>query len=222
MSFFASLVPAVAGFASSIIGGNAQKKAIRAGQETIQQGKAEAFDALDTGADTASGYVAPLVGPGDDARGYIRSVMGRNPADLTPSQKIAIDDTMRQTKQGLAAGGLRGAGRAGVAVLGDVMNRATSRAFDTNQGRSDRAAATLEGRGAQARGNLAQIEQQRGVSKAGSATGTATQLSRLDTAIGTANAAMASDAGDAVAAATPGVVDLLGSLRSAEKRDQYA
>ena len=219
---FVSLIPAAAAVASSVIGANAQKKGINNAQATTRQGQAEAYGFLDEGREGALDAVTPLIAPGDDARTYLRTAMASNPAMLRPSQKIALDDTIRQTKQGLAAGGLRGAGRAGTAVLGDVTGRTIARFQDQNQQRSDRSATTLEGRGAQARTNVANIEQQTGASKAASATGTASNIARLDTAAGQVGANLAGDLGYSAGAATPGIVDLIGALGKQENRDQYA
>jgi hypothetical protein len=99
--------------------------------------------------------------------------MTSRPELLTPSQKIAMDDLTRDGVARLAASGMRGAGRGGLAVLADAQGRQRARFYDTNQGRADNAAGVLHNAGQQARANASRIESATGANLANIHTGTA-------------------------------------------------
>src|SRR5438132_497817 len=80
----------------------------------------------------------------------LRSVAFSNPYALTPEQQAARDTTMRNANANLAASGLRGAGRAGIAVLDKAGSDFDNSAWSANRARSDSAVNTLAGENRQA------------------------------------------------------------------------
>lgn len=125
----------------------ANDKALKEAEAARAAGVAKALPYLQTGIDA-----------GDAADLNLQGTMGLDPNSLTPSQQIGLEDTLRIGQQNLAAGGLRGAGRAGQAVLNDAARRYKAGAVDTNQGRADAATSTLAGQGASARAGAANLE----------------------------------------------------------------
>lgn len=119
-------------------------KAAGAATGTLQEGANEVKDAY-----------APYMETGQDALGYFAQVMGLDPNQLTPDQKIAIEDLTRNLTANLAASGLRGAGRAGVAAVGDSLARAKADMFKQNMTRRDDAARLLNTQGYNATGQVA-------------------------------------------------------------------
>lgn len=115
----------------------------------------------------AMGYLQPDAEAGGNADLMVASRMTADPSRRNPSQEIAREDLIRTGRSNLSAGGLRGAGRAGQAVLDDSVRRFDAGVYDANQGRSDAAANLLSQRGAAARSGLANIESGTGSSMAG-------------------------------------------------------
>lgn len=79
----------------------------------------------------------------EPAMAYLRQVMAQDPSTLSPQQQRQFDDFMRGSNARLAASGLRGAGRAGVAAVNEGAAQYRANAFGQNQQRSDSAARTL-------------------------------------------------------------------------------
>jgi len=155
-----------------ILGYQANKK----GAKEIEKYNERAIEDIRTGSDQA---LASLLGISEDAARQLRqayavaagtirpdaqqpgadsillNAMTSDPSRLNPSQKIMLDDLIRKTKNSLAASSLRGAGRAGQAVLADATGRMLGGFYDTNQRRSDEIARMFSQRGAQTRNTLA-------------------------------------------------------------------
>lgn len=124
---------------------------------SLDQIEKKAGDALQGGADDYERQLAPYTAAGTDALGQIQRIAAQDPNALTPSQRIAFNDTNRDAMATLAASGLRGAGRAGVAAVADAMARARARFRDENQQRSDQALMKLNEQGFNANTNVADV-----------------------------------------------------------------
>lgn len=77
------------------------------------------------------------------AMDYLRTLVAMDPSQLTPSQRRGMEDYQRGAQARLAASGLRGAGRAGVASINEGAAGYLARAYDDNQRRADSAARAL-------------------------------------------------------------------------------
>lgn len=104
--------------------------------------------------DFAEDY-SPYLESGQNAQDYQASVMGTDPSQWTPSQQRLIDEYKRDSLARLAASGLRGAGRAGVAAVNEGDAALRARLYDQNIARADAAANTLGARGYSATGTVA-------------------------------------------------------------------
>jgi len=89
---------------------------------------------------------------------YLRRTVAADPYQLTPEQQSSLDDAHRQTIRGLAASGLRGAGRTTEAAVGKTEERFRGGAIEFNRRRSDDAATKLAGPYFNASGNAATQE----------------------------------------------------------------
>jgi hypothetical protein len=105
-------------------------------------------------AGTAALY-QPYTQAGQQGLAGVQAVASRDPGTLSPEQQRAMDDYRRGAASRLAASGLRGAGRAGVASVneGDAKLRASM--FDANQRRGDAANSDLLRYGYQGAGQQA-------------------------------------------------------------------
>lgn len=99
----------------------------------------------------------PIASGGQPASDYLRSVMAINPNELTPSQKIEMDDRMLKANRSMPSA-FRGSGRATSAMLTDVLNRGRAGMIDANTRRVDSAANSLHGAGNQAQIGIANIQ----------------------------------------------------------------
>lgn len=125
------------------------------GEADILRGAGD-FDLLaQQGLEGANETLAPYRMAGDEALSSLREISGADPSIMTPAQLQRLADLKRSGATRLAAGGLRGAGRAGVAVMNDIEGREMARSFDQNLARSDRALGTLSGQGYGATGTTA-------------------------------------------------------------------
>ena len=125
------------------------------GEADILRGAGD-FDLLaQQGLEGANETLAPYRMAGDEALSSLREISGADPSVMTPAQLQRLADLKRGAATRLAAGGLRGAGRAGVAVMNDAEGREAARSFDQNQARSDRALSTLSSQGYGATGTTA-------------------------------------------------------------------
>ncbi len=149
---------AAATLGSSIIGALGNKSASDSSTSANKKALKEAEQERQAAVARALPYLQSDINAGDSADLNLQGTMGLDPNSLTPSQEIGLQDTIRTGQQNLAAGGLRGAGRAGQAVLNDAVMRYKAGAVDTNQNRIDSATNTLAARGSSARAGAANLE----------------------------------------------------------------
>lgn len=97
----------------------------------------------------------PYVQAGNTGLAGIQAVASQDPNQLTPEQQRSIDAYRRSAGQRLAAGGLRGAGRAGVAAVNEGDAALRAKTFTENQRRSDAANTDLARYGYQGTGQTA-------------------------------------------------------------------
>lgn len=115
----------------------------------------EVAGTLEDGSAKFAEEYAPYQAAGEQALNYQQQVLGQDPNQLTRSQRYMMDDYTRDAVATLAASGLRGAGRAGVAAVNDGRGRLMADLFNQNQSRSDAAAGTLGTQGYNATSNVA-------------------------------------------------------------------
>jgi len=75
--------------------------------------------------------------------GYFQQILATDPNELTQSQQFAKEDVRRDALANLAASGLRGAGRGGVATVSEALARLKAQQYDQNIRRQDDAARIL-------------------------------------------------------------------------------
>lgn len=121
-------------------------------------------DAIEGGFRRADRMFQPYSEEGLHALDLLRTITARDPSELDPSQRRMRERSIRDMRANLAASGLRGAGRAGVASVNEGIADLDANMFDSNRARVDRAIDTLSGLGFNASGQ-----------RAGLATGAATR-----------------------------------------------
>lgn len=132
---------------SEVYGAYTQYNAQQDASQIMQQGYADQTSALLAGNEAAQARLAALGEQTAGATDYLRRVVAHDPYTLTPGQQTGLEDTRRQARNSLAYGGLRGAGRAGVAAFNEADRRYTDAAYASNQARADAAAGQLSGQG---------------------------------------------------------------------------
>lgn len=186
----------------------------------LAAGRGRGVDALDSGYGQAAGYLnafLPSTLSAYDAglSGYteaVRPMLG-NYNELTADQQYQLGDLQDETSARLAAGGLRGSGRAVSAVMSDVTGRYRADALDRNRARADQArtglasvsantaarkAGAIEGTGSR----QAQLAADKGRLVAGTETGTSQQAASNIATTGSNVAGLTTDTGQSQAAAT--------------------
>jgi hypothetical protein len=103
----------------------------------------------------------------------LKVTVAGNPYLLTDTQKASLDDTSRSTRRTLNSGGLRGAGRAQVAVMRGVETGVKNQFIDENRSSQDDAAARLSGEYFDATGNQAMLDTSSGRATGAAALGSA-------------------------------------------------
>lgn len=121
----------------------------------LEDATGKAINTLTQGGDQYEAQYAPYQKGGEDALGYFMNILGLDPNQLTAEQQITFNDTTRDLLQNLAASGLRGAGRAGVAAVGDAQGRLRANLTAQNLARRDDAARLLADKGYNATGQVA-------------------------------------------------------------------
>lgn len=176
-SAIASALPAVIEVGGSLYGQKQAADANKDAARTTGQVSGQAADTLKSGYDqqlssllgvtpelrqnyadrysATAGLYQPYTQAGMQGLAGIQAVASHDPSRLTPEQQRAMDDYRRGAASRLAASGLRGAGRAGVAAVneGDAKLRASM--FDANQRRGDAATSDLLRYGYQGAGQQA-------------------------------------------------------------------
>ena len=115
----------------------------------------EAFADMRQGAAGFEEAFDPYTGGGEEAMQYLMQVMATNPDALTPSQRRMAEQYNRDAVARLAASGLRGSGRGGVAAVNEGDAELKAQMFDINQNRADQAAGRLAQLGYGATGAVA-------------------------------------------------------------------
>lgn len=120
---------------------------IMAADETYGQNLAEVErgtgDYLQQGLEGFEEAYAPYTQGGDAAMEYLMQVMATNPEQLTPSQQRMVEDYRRDAIARVAASGLRGSGRAGIAAVNEGDAELAANFYDINQRRADDAARSM-------------------------------------------------------------------------------
>ena len=102
-----------------------------------------------------AGMYQPYAQGGMSALNNLQGVVSADPNQLTPSQQLAMKDYREGAASRLAASGLRGAGRAGVAAVNEGDAKLRAQMYDTNQRRGDAATTELARYGYNAAGSQA-------------------------------------------------------------------
>jgi len=126
----------------STIAGNANQKAAK----TVAQGYQSQADAISAGNNAAQDRFDQIIEQGQPATDYLRRVVASDPYQLTPEQQSGRETVLRGARNSLAASGLRGAGRAGVAAINNADGAYQDKAVSSNIRRADTAANTLSSR----------------------------------------------------------------------------
>lgn len=220
MSLLGAVVQGVSSVAGGLLGSRANERAAETASDATLEGARLQAEANERAAEIAAeqaelarqefrasaqrGIQAIRAGQGEfDARMAqmpTREITGPN--ELTPGQRIAMEDTRRGAQEMLAASGLRGAGRAVTAAINDVEGRQRARFYDVNQARTDdelqrrQRLQELGARNAQAvGGDIANTEIGAGTRSGQTFRDLGSQQSRLQTATGQAQGAASQQAG---------------------------
>lgn len=156
------------------------------------------IDAIREGTGQAVGTLAPVAAQYGPAVANLNRIAVADPYNFTPSQQILLDDTANDVRASLAASGLRGAGRSGVAVFNDVMNRQRARLHEENQARSDNALSTLTNIGTTGIRDVAGLQAGQGSNIAATETGVGTGVAGSLSRGGSTSANILSGSGDVV------------------------
>lgn len=213
------------GIAGGLLGSDANEKAakqaaeaqIQAAELNLQAGR-EARAAYEEAAKRGIGAIT--AGGTAMRAGLAPLAIRAGPGEMTPQQRIMLEDLMRGGVARLASGGLRGAGRAGQAVLNDLAQRTQASFYDINQQNKDRY-----------RSEIARSYAGEGADIAGIETGTGARSGAAITGAAAAAAPYYAGAGETRANATTANADMWGSTiggissiiaRDLADRDRYA
>lgn len=141
---------------------NAQREGLAAYREMVDKAIAEATAYNQR----AQGTLRGMAAESQPAVDYLRGVAFSNPYDLTPQQRTAREGTMRSATATVAASGLRGAGRAGVAAINKAGQDFDNSAWASNRSRADSANSQLFGENQTARLRDASLDQTTGATRA--------------------------------------------------------
>jgi hypothetical protein len=213
MSWFDDILGPLIGVGGNLIGAAIGSNANQNAANTVAQSNAQAAqiyaDAQQRGLDQytalinqamneataydnqATSVYGGMAAESQPAISYLRGVAFSDPYQLTPQQQSARADTLRDASNNLAASGLRGAGRSGVAVLNKAMTDFDNNAYTSNRNRADAANSQLYGENVNANNNIAATDRQTGSARANmlAGQGTAAMQSAQNTGTFAANAA---------------------------------
>lgn len=162
-----SMVSAAVGLGGDVLGatiaGNANEKAA----QTVAQGYQSQAEAIAAGNEAAQQRFDTIIEQGQGSTDYLRRIVAGDPYQLTPEQQTGRKSVAREATNSLAASGLRGAGRSGVAVINAADGNYYDKAVTSNIGRADSAAQTLSSRSNNAAMTGAQYDANTGVRLAG-------------------------------------------------------
>jgi hypothetical protein len=123
--------------------------------ESLGQIEGQTANIYQQGQEGFADAYAPYTEGGEKAMQYLMQVMATNPESLTPSQRRMVEDYRRDAIARVAASGLRGSGRGGIAAVNEGDAALKAQFFDSNQGRADSAASSLAQYGYGSSGNVA-------------------------------------------------------------------
>lgn len=149
-----SVIGAGAALGGALLGSDANKDAA----EQARKGAEAQAAAIRQGNQLAQARYEDQRRLSEPAIAYLQRVMAQQPDQLTPDQQRGLDDYQRNANARLAASGLRGAGRAGVASVNEGRAGFMSDAYSQNQRRSDAAAQRLSGGYFDSNDNLASLD----------------------------------------------------------------
>ena len=132
---------------AEIYGAYTQVQAQKDAAKQVQAGYAAQTAAIEAGNRQAQETLGGIRADAQPATDYLRRIIAQDPYAMTPGQTTGHEDTLRDARNRVASGGLRGAGRAGAAVVNEASRRFTDRATSQNISRADTAAAQLSGQG---------------------------------------------------------------------------
>lgn len=118
----------------------------------IGEGAGQYDSAIKAGFGRADEMFSPYSEEGLHALDLLRTVTARGADEMDTSQRRMRDRSIEDMRAGLASSGLRGAGRAGVAVMNEGIADLDANIYDSNQARIDRAMETLSSLGYNATG----------------------------------------------------------------------
>lgn len=171
---------------------------------------------LDETGQEYEGYYQPYTEAGAEALSGMRATAAADPNTMTPEQEIALEDYDRNAAATLAASGLRGAGRAGVAAILDGRQRLKAGFIKQNQDRSDRARETIGSQGFTATGNVANNNSKVGFQQASNLYNTGQDVAKtgFDTSKDVANKYLTAEGSNAANKmnTVKSLVDLTGKL----------
>ncbi|WP_341893730.1 hypothetical protein [Ferrovibrio terrae] len=164
----ASGILGVANVATTLLSKNANDEAaekVAAGHRAAADATREANAAAQRRFDTIQKATEP-------ANSYLRGVYA-NPQGLNPQQQAELNELRRTTSNRLATSGLRGSGRAQVAVQKGVESDFVNRAITSNLQRADQAAGQQSGQNMQATSQQAGLDRSTGAAESQAALGSA-------------------------------------------------
>lgn len=183
----------ILGFAGNQSAANAATSANAAARQATEEAKQRGIAAIKAGTEKYASTVAPQL--------QFNPVGLTTYRGLTQAQQIGLDDLRRNGRATLAASGLRGAGRAGVASILDAERRYIANAADRSDAEQRSAYRQEQGDVDRAQSGLAQIYAQEGGAIANTEIGAGNSLANSISADGrinanatTANAALAGEA----------------------------
>lgn len=193
---------------AALAGAGITAQANQAAREEFRAAANRGIGAINAGTADYAATVAPLLTPNPITLPAYRG--------LTTAQQIGLDDVRRNSAATLAASGLRGAGRAGVAATNDAERRYVASAMDRNDNTNLSARQDAQRRADASRTGLASVYANRGNSIANTEIGVGTQIGSNLTQTGQQQAAAtisAAGAGADASVANAGIYgDALGAI----------
>jgi hypothetical protein len=156
------LGPAVTAGAE-IYGAYSQVQAQQDAAKQVQAGFDARTASIEAGNRAAQERLGGITAGAQPATDYLRRIIAQDPYAMTPGQTTGLEDTLRAARNRVASGGLRGAGRAGAAVVNEASRRFTDAATSQNIARGDAAASQLSGQGYGATSQAAGLEANTGL-----------------------------------------------------------
>ncbi len=148
---------------AEIYGAYTQVQAQEDAAKQVQAGYAAQTAATEAGNRAAQETLGGIRADAQPATDYLRRIIAQDPYQMTPGQLTGQEDALRDARNRVASGGLRGAGRAGAAVVNEASRRFTDSATSQNIARGDAAASQLSGQGYGATAQAAGLQANTGI-----------------------------------------------------------